>query len=126
MSPVIRRLKPKSATFTKWFSPTKQLRAAKSLEEEDKMKVLNLDFHEISICFFSFSFSTKEEYLAIRDHYIWWNNTVLDNLLLYKTKTLFQSGLLILSLSNVPRKLTELPHLLKPQKYACHNHKGMH
>lgn len=31
VSPVISLLKPKSATFTTWFSPTKQLRAARSL-----------------------------------------------------------------------------------------------
>ena len=36
VSPVINRLKPKSATFTTWFSPTRQFLAARSLRGEEE------------------------------------------------------------------------------------------
>lgn len=38
VSPVISLLNPKSATFTTWFSPTKQFLAARSLREKDRVK----------------------------------------------------------------------------------------
>lgn len=42
VSPVISLLKPKSATFTTWFSPTKQFLAARSLRKKDRVKSLGV------------------------------------------------------------------------------------
>lgn len=50
MSPVINLLRPKSATFTKWFSPTRQFRAARSLrKEKGHLRVLLADALPVSL-----------------------------------------------------------------------------
>lgn len=42
VSPVINLLKPKSATFTTWFSPTKQFLAARSLQGKRTIHKVNV------------------------------------------------------------------------------------
>ena len=45
VSPVISLLRPKSATFTKWFSPTRQFLAARSLKTRTKKKAMSSLYH---------------------------------------------------------------------------------
>ena len=61
VSSFINRAKPKSATFTRWLSPTKQFLAAKSLERKTlKSHVLRLFFIWTSLLsFFFFLFYFK-------------------------------------------------------------------